>query len=175
MDLNLFSGTELSHDDITLVAVQRYQKREQRMIKFDREEPASYEGMAAIMAASDDFCAQQQIGPSISGRLQLVLDELLVNVVSHGAGDSDEMPTIRLLLRYLPDDNRLVVEILDNGIPFNPFALAEPDTDQSIDDRQQGGLGIFFVRSLAKSFSYSFEPPWNCVLLEIDILVAEDS
>ena len=174
MDLNLFSGTELSHDDVTLVAVQRQRQREQRVISSEHAEPATPEGMGAIMAASDGFCSEQQIGPSISGRLQLVLDELLVNVVSHGAGDGDVTPTIRLLLRHLPDDHRLVVEIRDNGIPFNPFALAEPDTDLSIEERELGGLGIFFVRSLTQSFSYSHEPPWNCVLLEIDTL-AEDA
>ena len=173
LDLHRFSDDELPHDDITLLAVQRQEFNEQ-LIKMTREEPASIKGMTTLMAASDAFCTQQQIGPSISGRLQMVLDELLVNVVSHGAGDSEVTPTIRLLLRHLLNDNLLVVEIHDNGIPFNPFTLAEPDTDLNIEDRELGGLGIFFVRSLAKSFSYSFESPWNCVLLEIDLLADED-
>jgi sigma-B regulation protein RsbU (phosphoserine phosphatase) len=175
MDLNLFSGQELSHDDVTLVAVQRQRQREQRVVSSEHSAAATPEGMGAIMAASDAFCTEQQIEPSISGRLQLVQDELLVNVVSHGAGDGDETPTIRLLLRHLPDDHRLVVEIRDNGIPFNPFALAEPDTDLSIEERELGGLGIFFVRSLTRSFSYTHEPPWNCVLLEIDTLAEDDA
>lgn len=174
MDLNLFSGMELSHDDVTLVAIKRQQQSEQRVISSEYEEEATPEGMRLIMAASDAFCSEQQISQSISGRLQLVLDELLVNAVSHGAGGSDGTPVIRLLLRHLPDDHRLVVEIRDTGIPFNPFSLAEPDTDLSIEERELGGLGIFFVRALTRSFSYSHEPPWNCVLLEIDTL-AEDN
>jgi len=168
MDLNVFSGTELSHDDVTLVAICRDQESQRAVVSSEHTQPASVEGMGQLMAASDRFCQQQSIAAEISGRLQLVLDELLVNVVSHGAGASEHEPTIRLLLRFLPEDQLLVVEIRDDGIAFNPFALAEPDTDLTIEERELGGLGIFLVRALARTFSYSYEAPWNTVLLEID-------
>lgn len=167
MDLNVFSGTELSHDDVTLLAICRDQASQRPVVSSEHEQPATVEGMARLMAASDAFCQEQSIPSEISGRLQLVLDELLVNVVSHGSGSSQQQPTIRLLLRHLPEDQLLVVEIRDDGIPFNPFALAEPDTDLSIEERELGGLGIFLVRALARTFSYSHEAPWNTVLLEI--------
>ena len=73
-----------------------------------------------------------------------------------------------LNLRFLPDKKLLVTELQDNGVPFNPFALAEPDTDLTIEERELGGLGIFLVRALAQTFSYSYEDPWNTVLLEIN-------
>jgi anti-sigma regulatory factor (Ser/Thr protein kinase) len=68
-----------------------------------------------------------------------------------------------------------VVEIRDDGAAFNPFILAEPDTTLSIEERELGGMGIFLVRALAQSFSYSYDPPWNCVLLELDCLVCKES
>ena len=168
MDMNLFSGTELSHDDVTLLALQRHRVSEQQVISAEHTAEATVEGMAALMAASDAFCSRQAIEPDISGRLQLVLDELLVNVVNHGSAGGETVPQIQLMLRHLPEEQRLVVQIRDNGIPFNPFALAEPDTDLSIEERELGGLGIFFVRALAQSFSYSHDAPWNTVLLEIE-------
>lgn len=174
-ELNQFSGSELPHDDVTMVAIQRCRNSNLKTINCELQEPATPEGLAVLLAASDAFCAQEGLSPSISGRLQLILDELFVNVMNHGAEGQGLAPTLCLLLRNLPELNRLVVEIRDDGMPFNPFVLAEPDTNLSIEERELGGLGIFLVRSLAQSFSYNYDPPWNCVLLEIDCLASEES
>lgn len=174
-ELNQFSGAELPHDDVTMVAIQRRRNNNINIINCEVQEPATPEGLAALLAASNSFCAQEGLSPSISGRLQLMLDELFVNVMNHGSDGQGPAPTLCLLLRHLPKLNRLVVEIRDDGMPFNPFVLAEPDTSLSIEERELGGLGIFLVRSLAQSFSYNYDPPWNCVLLEIDCLASEES
>jgi phosphoserine phosphatase RsbU/P len=173
-ELNQFSGSELPHDDVTMVAIQRSRNSNLKIINCEVQEPATPEGLTALLAASDAFCAQEGLSTSISGRLQLVLDELFVNVMNHGADGQGLAPTLCLLLRILPELNRLVVEIRDDGMPFNPFVLAEPDTSLSIEERELGGLGIFLVRSLAQSFSYNYDSPWNCILLEIDCLASEE-
>ena len=175
-DLKRFSDNELPHDDITLVAIQRKKKAKENVVHSHQQTAATVEGIAELMSMSDAFCQAQSISMEISGKLQLVLDELLVNVVRYGQGDgqagvqaaSNERPVMRLDLRYLPENSLLVAELQDNGVPFNPFALAEPDTDLTIEERELGGLGIFLVRALAQSFSYSYEDPWNTVLLEIN-------
>lgn len=174
IELNKFSGTELPHDDVTMVTIQRKQNSDLELFSCEIQEPATTDGIAALLSASDCFCSKQLLGPSISGRLQLMLDELFVNVMNHGAQETGVASTLCLLLRHLPELNRLVVEIRDNGVQFNPFVLAEPDTSLSIEERELGGLGIFLVRSLAQSFSYDYNPPWNCVLLEIDCLPSEE-
>ena len=37
---------------------------------------------------------------------------------------------------------------MDDGRPFNPFEVAEPDTSLSIEDRDIGGLGVHLVKNL---------------------------
>lgn len=167
-DLKQFSGHELPHDDITLLAVQRKHDGQEQVIRRQQQTAATVEGIAELMSISDAFCQEQAISMEVSGKLQLVLDELLVNVVRYGQDEGQELPLMKLDLRYLPNKKLLVAELQDNGVPFNPFALAEPDTDLTIEERELGGLGIFLVRALARSFSYSYEEPWNTVLLEID-------
>ncbi|MFM2080986.1 MAG: serine phosphatase RsbU, regulator of sigma subunit [Cyanobacteriota bacterium] len=164
-DLTCFSGNELSHDDITLVCVQRRGEAHGDQASLLEECPANHAGMAQLMQAADRFCQEQEIGAEISGRLQLALDELLVNVVSYGQGQAELAPRLILSLRYR--EGLLIVELRDTGLPFNPFAIAEPDTDLSLDERDPGGLGVFLVRTLTESFSYSYEAPYNIVHLEI--------
>ena len=165
-DLKRFRGTEQPHDDVTVVCVRRLENPENDLATMQVESPADAEGMASLMQQADGFCQRQGINAEISGRLQLVLDELLMNVVSYGSEGAANIARISLSLRLQSD--LLVVEIKDTGKPFNPFALAEPDTDLTIEERELGGLGVFMVRSLTQSFSYNYEEPYNFVRLEID-------
>ena len=167
-ELKQFSDNELPHDDITLVAIQRQQEIKEHVLQRQQQTTATVEGIAELMSMSDAFCQEHAISMEVSGKLQLVLDELLVNVVRYGQQEEQELPQMKLNLRFLPDKKLLVTELQDNGVPFNPFALAEPDTDLTIEERELGGLGIFLVRALAQTFSYSYEDPWNTVLLEIN-------
>lgn len=45
-------------------------------------------------------------------------------------------------------DNPLAVVItfVDNGVPFDPLAKADPDITQSAEKRAIGGLGIYLVK-----------------------------
>ena len=165
-DLTRFSGGEQPHDDVTLVCVRRLDNPEHDLATMLEEVDADRDGMAALMRRADGFCQQHGISDDISGRLQLVLDELLMNVVSYGS--EQEGATARVSLSLRLQSRLLVVELRDTGKPFNPFALAEPDTDLSLEERELGGLGVFLVRSLSQSFSYNYEEPYNFVRLEID-------
>lgn len=165
-DLNNFSNGEIAHDDVTLVGVRRHQEELVAEITARIGCDANPQGMAELMQQTEAFCLQQQIEADTIGRLQLVLDELVINVVRYGQGESASQPVIQLDLRLR--QNLLVVELRDTGVPFNPFALAEPDTDLSIEERDLGGLGVFLVRGLTSNFSYTYDTPWNCVRLEID-------
>lgn len=165
-DLARFSGEEQPHDDVTLVCVRRLDNPEHDLATLLDERTADPSGMAELMRQAEQFCREHGISEEITGRLQLVLDELLINVVSYGSEDSDSTARVSLSLRL--QSKLLVVELRDTGRPFNPFALAEPDTDLSIEERELGGLGVFMVRTLTQSFSYNYEEPYNFVRLEID-------
>ena len=47
-----------------------------------------------------------------------------------------------------------MVSIEDDGIAFNPFNLATPNIETSIEDRDIGGLGVHLVKNLMDDFSY---------------------
>lgn len=53
--------------------------------------------------------------------------------------------------------------LCDDGAPFNPFALAAPNTDLPI--REIGGLGIHLVRNMFDHVSYRRHIDRNIVTL----------
>ena len=48
----------------------------------------------------------------------------------------------------------------DNGIPFNPLTV-KPDPTLSFFDREEGGLGISFIRQFSDSQRYERIDGWN--------------
>jgi PAS domain S-box-containing protein len=84
-------------------------------------------------------------------QLNIVLDELLNNVISY-AYEDDEEHEIQVTVELTGP--RLVVNITDDGIPFNAFSQEEPDTEADLEDRAVGGLGIHLVRNLMDEVNY---------------------
>jgi len=91
-------------------------------------------------------------------QVRLVLEEVLMNVISYGAGGG-AVPHVQLNMAH--EDGTLSMEIADNGIAFDPLQLPAPDLDAEIDDRPIGGLGIFLVRELMDSVTYRRDGDWN--------------
>ena len=75
-------------------------------------------------------------------QLELAVEEAVVNICLYAY----EVPPGELLVRVAPEEDRFVVELVDEGVPFDPLEADEPDVLGSAEDRPVGGLGIFLVR-----------------------------
>ena len=60
----------------------------------------------------------------------------------------------------------LRLEIEDDGPRFDPFAVADPETDLSLEERPIGGLGLLLVRTLAAEGRYERRGERNRVVLD---------
>lgn len=94
---------------------------------------------------------------TLLAEFRLCLDELLVNVVNHGAPGSDSEITVHY--RVGPDG--VWAEIVDAGPAFDPLSLPEPDVEAPLDARVPGGLGIYFVRRLMDEVVYERRDAFN--------------
>jgi len=84
-------------------------------------------------------------------RINICLDELFTNIVSYGFDDDLE----HIIIFTLSGDNNLVViNIEDNGIPFNPLEKIDPDFPDNVESANIGGLGIHIIRKLMDNVSY---------------------
>jgi len=95
-------------------------------------------------------------------RIRLALDELLTNSITHGFPQGGEHE-IRIDLMLDPD--HVAVDIIDDGLPFDPFQPRQVDIDAPIEERAIGGLGLHFVRELIPELSYRRVGDHNIVSL----------
>jgi len=113
-----------------------------------------------------DFIGQRAKGLGFDAKklngIRLASEEALVNVINYAYPDKQGSMEIAYDSK---DDKRLVVEIIDWGIPFNPLLMPEPDIESPVERRKIGGLGIYLARSIMDEVSYRREEDRNILTL----------
>ena len=111
----------------------------------------------------EDFGKINNLSPKIIFDVNLTLDELITNIISYGYEDEDEH---EIIITIWLNENELKLKLVDDGLPFNPLTIQEPDhLTQTLDDRPIGGLGIYLVRKLMDDIDYKREKNKNILLM----------
>lgn len=105
-----------------------------------------------LLDAIEAFAEMHDLPPGLAHRLGVVVEELAANVAMHGTGGKDGATFVALTVTH--DGKALSVMIEDDGRPFDPLAQAAPDVAAAMDEREIGGLGVHFVRSMTRSLDY---------------------
>ena len=108
----------------------------------------------AIPAANDtvsQWLEERGATPAFVYLANLSIEELATNCIKYGYDDT-AIHIICIELEISPTG--LVITVIDDGHPFNPLELAEPDTSLPIGDRPIGGLGIHLLRKLSSTMRY---------------------
>lgn len=95
-------------------------------------------------------------------RIELVVEEALVNVFVHGYAENQGEVEVRCLVR---DDPGLTIEIHDTGVSFDPLSLADPDLRLDVNQRKVGGLGVFLIRKMTDRVAYRREGDSNILAM----------
>ena len=91
------------------------------------------------------------LGEEEEFKVELSVHEICVNIAMYAypQGRSGD-----LALRVWRDDGRLVIEVRDRGVPFDPAQKPSPDLQARIRHGKRGGLGVFFFKTLMDDFAY---------------------
>ena len=77
--------------------------------------------------------------------INLVLEEIFTNIISYGYSDDDEH-WVSFTLSH--DGETMILQIEDDGVPFNPLFKKDPDLECALEERQIGGLGIHLIKKM---------------------------
>lgn len=100
----------------------------------------------------EEFGRTQQIPESVLSSMDLALEEILTNIISYGYQDTQEHD---ILLRLILEGEELIAEVVDDGKPFNPLNVPDPDVTLPIEDRPIGGLGIHLTKKMMDGIDYA--------------------
>ena len=125
--------------------------------------PATMDSFGQFVAFVQQTCENLGLDASLTLKLGLVLEELLINVVHYAYEDAGEPGDIEVRCGMAGPETFCLV-IRDRGKPFNPLLAKTPDLSENVEDRPIGGLGIFLVREIADRLEYHRDDGTNTLV-----------
>lgn len=110
----------------------------------------------------EKFCKLHNLSKKNTFELNLVIDEVFTNIVSHGLNNQKDH-LIKIDVQII--SKNLTIRIEDHGKPFDPTAIAKSNLECSLEDRQIGGLGLHLVSHIMNSIIYKRRGDKNVLIL----------
>ena len=110
----------------------------------------------------EDFGSRNALAERVILDVQLAVDELVTNTVTHGW--SDDRPH-EIVVRQRLEAGQWIVELEDDGRAFDPRTVPPPAIDTPPEERPIGGLGIHLARSVVDALDYRREGGRNHLTL----------
>lgn len=104
-----------------------------------------------------------ELPPKCLFEINLGLDELFTNIISYGFDDGIEH---QIKFSLAKDKETLVVQVEDDGKPFNPLEAAGLEVPQDLDSIDIGGLGIHLVKKMMDEIDYQRVEGKNRLILK---------
>ncbi len=116
---------------------------------------AHYENLEKIRQFTGQAAHASGFKPDAVFAVQIAVDEAFCNIIEHAyGGECDE--EIRCTCQITRQG--LTIQLRDSGQPFDPTSAPEPDLDASLEERQPGGLGLFFMRRMMDEVHFQVLP-----------------
>lgn len=119
-------------------------------------------GIPDALSSARTFLETHDVPEEVVAAFELSLDEILTNQINYGFRDG---AAHEILIELRVDGDCVRLEIRDDGVPFDPLSVAAPNLEAGIEERQLGGLGMHFVRTLVDEASYRRDGGWNVLAL----------
>lgn len=111
-----------------------------------------------------DFLTDQAPSPAAIFKLELVLEETLMNIVWHAFRDQDSH---QVRLSVATEPGLIVLQFEDNGIEFNPLLAPEVTLPATLAEARPGGLGLMLVRKFSQSMAYERHDGRNRLTIKV--------
>lgn len=130
----------------------------------DRLFPRDIGSLDDLFAFIRDFLSAENLDPARAFDVDLVAEELFTNMVKYnGPGRHD----IAVTLDRAGSD--IVLTLKDRDVdPFDPTAAPEVDVTRPVSERKAGGLGIHFVRQIAREVRYDYTDGVSTVTVTLE-------
>lgn len=90
-------------------------------------------------------------------RIQLAAEEAVVNVIDYAYAESGQEIEKTVDIKIGKIENMFVIQLVDNGKPFNPLVNIEADAAASLEERELGGWGRPFILKMTDKAEYVYD------------------
>jgi len=123
--------------------------------------PGNFKSLAPISNFIIDEAEEAGFSHSDIYAIQTAVDEACANIIDHAYG-GENIGEIEIRVTQIKKGIRIVLR--DEGKPFDPDEVPEPDISSPLEIRKERGLGIFFMRQLMDKVIFEFSQSQGNIL-----------
>ena len=97
-------------------------------------------------------------------QIDIAIDELFGNIAHYAYNPEIGQATVRV--EVVENPLAVTITFIDNGVPYDPLAKADPDTTLSAEEREIGGLGIYMVKKSMDDITYEYKDGQNILKIK---------
>jgi anti-sigma regulatory factor (Ser/Thr protein kinase) len=122
------------------------------------------EELEKIVLTLEELEESWGLSPAISMNLNLCLEEALTNVIFYAYPEKGKH---KIKVTFILEEQKSIrVSLEDNGVAFNPLEeVKKPDVEAAVEDREIGGLGVFFIKQFMDEVTYQREGNTNQLIM----------
>jgi phosphoserine phosphatase RsbU/P len=162
-EVKAFSAGVPQWDDITALALQYVGAPATMGEALEIKLKNSLSELNRMSQSLSEFSVKHSLSARVLHDLNLAMEEIVTNIISYAYTDEGEHE-IRVRLRALPGE--VIAEVEDDGRPFDPLKVPEPDIRTSVHERTMGGLGIHLVRKVMDGLEYKRQANRNFLIMK---------
>jgi sigma-B regulation protein RsbU (phosphoserine phosphatase) len=158
-DVERFTGTAPQFDDITMMTVVY---RADTLLNDAKKliVSAVVESLDEVLAFLTERLEAIACPAQAMNQILIAAEEIFVNIAHYAYPNSGSAEVC-----FTANDNEVIIAFSDNGKPFNPLEILDPDIKKSPEEREAGGLGIFLVKKLMSSVAYEYTNERNVLTI----------
>ena len=126
------------------------------------------EAIVANIETVTDFVNEQLEALDCSMKVQMqidiAIDELFGNIAMYAYNPETGPATVRVEVEK--DPLAVIITFIDNGKPYDPLSVEDPDVTLAAEDRKEGGLGVFLVKKTMDNVAYEYKDGQNILRIK---------
>lgn len=128
---------------------------------------ATVESIPVITEFVDEQLAKYNCPVKAQAQIDIAIDELFSNIVHYAYHPGTGPATVRVEVVEKPLS--VVITFIDQGVPYDPLAKADPNVNLSAEEREAGGLGIYIVKKNMNEITYEYKDGRNILRIRKEI------
>ncbi|MBQ6401883.1 MAG: anti-sigma factor antagonist [Firmicutes bacterium] len=128
---------------------------------------ATRDNLPKVMAFVEEHLQQINCPMKAEMQIAVAVEEIFINIANYAYGPDKGNATVRVEVQE--DPVAVVITFIDQGVPYDPVAKADPDVTLSAEEREIGGLGIFMVKQTMDDVHYEYQDGKNILTLKKEL------
>ena len=154
VEINNFVGDASQFDDITMLCLEILPRFSNTLnLKPDKNL------IENVIHFVENALVAYEVPKKIITQINTAVDEIYSNIAKYSGADA---ATVDCVI----EDGCVILSFTDNGIPYDPTKIPDPDVSLSAEDRELGGLGIYIVKKSMDIVKYEYKDERNNLIIK---------